>query len=355
VNTNYMVYYCSTCDFVTHLHCGANELMWDETFVPESKDTEPIESTSTLKCEDPYVVKKSKLGEDKVEIAMEIKHFCHEHDLKLIDEQLENGEKCDGCMWPIYPPFYTCTPCTFFLHKSCVELPRKKLHPLHRHSLNLLPEKPYVVKYFQCNACKRECNGFVYHCDKCDFDLDVHCSLMSDIFNHEGHEHQLILYSASVSEKCSSCDSKGQIFRCAHCEFTLDFKCATLPLTTKYRPHEQSFALCYKGKNDPDNEYYCDICEEPRYPKHWFYYCEDLDFLAHPDCILGKNPLIKFGRTYKFHKHEHPLTLVDKSKGVHPPCNKCGVSCYGWTFECVKCNFNVHCDWWCGLCNQHQL
>jgi hypothetical protein len=71
-----------------------------------------------MKCEDPgldesidsllYVVKKSKLGEDKVEIAVEIKHFSHEHDLKLIDEQLENDEKCDGCMWPIYPPFYTC-------------------------------------------------------------------------------------------------------------------------------------------------------------------------------------------------------------------------------------------------------
>jgi hypothetical protein len=334
VNTNYMVYYCSVCDFVTHPNCGANKLLWDE-----SKDTEPIE--------DPYVVKKSKLGEDKVEIAVEIKHFCHEHDLKLIDEQLEIDEKCDGCMWPIYPPFYTCTPCTFFLHKSCVELPRKKLHPLHRHPLILFPKPTYVGKYFSCNACKRKCNGFVYHCDKCNFDLDVHCSLMPDIFNHEGHEHRLILFSASDSEKCSSCDSEGNIFRCPDCEFTLNFKCATLPLTTKYRPHEQSFALCYKVKDDPDNEYYCDICEEPRDPKHWFYYCGNLDFPAHPDCILGKNPLIKFGRTYKFDMHEHPLTFVDKIKGVHPPCDKCGQPCDDWTFECIKCNINLHCSRWC--------
>jgi hypothetical protein len=281
-----MVYYCSACDFVTHPGCGANELLWDETFVPESKDMEPIESTSTLKCEDSYVVKKSKLGEDKVEIAVEIKHFCHEHDLKLNDEQLENDKKCDGCMWPIYPPFYTCTPCRFFLHKSCVELPRKKSHPLHRHSLILLPKTPYVGKNVGCDACERMCNGFVYHCDKCNFDLDVHCSLMPDIFNHEGHEHRLILFSVSNSEKCSSCDSKGKIFRCAHCEFTLNFKCATLPLMTKYRPHEQSFTLCYKVEDDPDDEYYCDICEEPRDPKHWFYYCADLEFPAHPNCIL---------------------------------------------------------------------
>ncbi|XP_059438984.1 uncharacterized protein LOC132171629 [Corylus avellana] len=329
VNTNYMVYCCSTCDFVTHLHCGANELLWDK-----SKDTEPIE--------DPYVVKKSKLGENKVEIAVEIKHFNHEHDLKLIDEQLENDEKCDGCMWPIYPPFYTCSPCRFFLHKSCVELSRKKSHPLHGHPLILLPKAPYSGECFSCNACQRKCNGFVYHCDKCQFDLDVQCSLMPDIFKHEGHEHQLILDSASNSEECSSCDSKGIVFRCAHCVFSLNFKCATLPRTTKYRPHEQSFTLCYKGEDACDGEYYCDICEEPRNLKYWFYYCGDLEFPAHPDCILGEKPLTKFGKTYMFDTHEHPLTFVDKSKGVHPPCNKCGHLCNDWTFECVKCNFNLH-------------
>ncbi|XP_059435587.1 uncharacterized protein LOC132168611 [Corylus avellana] len=316
---------------------------------------EHIESTS-MKCEDLglvesidsllYAVKKSKMGEDKVEIAVEIKYFSHEHDLKLIDEQLENDEKCDGCMWPIYPPFYTCTPCRFFLHKSCVELPTIKSHPLHRHPLALLPEPRDVDKYFVCNACRHNCNGFVYHCDKCNFDLDVQCSSMPDIFKHEGHEHRLILYSASNFEKCSSCDFGGQIFRCAHCEFTLDFKCVTLPLTTKYGPYGQSFALCYKVEDDYDDEYYCDICEEPRDPKHWFYYCGDIDFPAHPKCILGKNPLIKFGKTYKFDKHEHRLAFVDNSsKSIHPTCNECDVPCGDWTFECVKCNFNLH--HWC--------
>jgi hypothetical protein len=298
VNTN-LVYYCSTCDFVTHLYCGANINM-------KGRQWERIESTS-MKCEDPgldesidsllYVVKKIKLGEDKVETAVEIKHFSHEHDLKLIDhEQLENDEKCDGCMWPIYPPFYTCTPCRFFLHKSCVELPTKKSHPLHRHPLILLPETLMLISIFGAMLVGAYCNGFVYHCDECDFNLDVQCSLMPDIFNHEGHEHRLILYSASDYEKCSSCDSKGIIFRCAHCEFTLDFKCATLPRTTKYGPYEQSFALCYKVEDDSEDEYYCDICEQPRDPNHWFYYCADIDFPAHPKCILGKYPLIKFGK-----------------------------------------------------------
>jgi hypothetical protein len=69
-----------------------------------------------------------------------------------------------------------------------------------------------LVSFFSCNACDRDCNGFVYHCDKCNFDLDVQCSLISDIFNHEGHEHRLILSSKSNSDKCSSCGSKGQMY-----------------------------------------------------------------------------------------------------------------------------------------------
>jgi len=198
------------------------------------------------------------------------------------------------------------------------------------------------TKYFFCKALGRHCNGFVYHCDKCYFDLDVQCSLRSDIMNHEGHEHQLILLSTSNNEKCNSCNRVGIIFCCAYCEFTLDFRCATLPTIIRYRSYEQSFTLCYKSEKDYDHEYYCDICEKPRNPKHWFYYCADLDFPAHPECILGEDPNIKFGKTYTFDIHEHPLALVDKRKGVHPLCNKCGKSSDGWTFECAKCNFNLH-------------
>ena len=36
------------------------------------------------------------------------------------------------------PLFYSCGKCSFFLHKSCVELSRKKQHPLHQHPLTPL-------------------------------------------------------------------------------------------------------------------------------------------------------------------------------------------------------------------------
>jgi hypothetical protein len=217
-------------------------------------------------------------------------HFAnisHQHDLKLTYDQLLNNEKCNGCRHPIFPPFYGCAQCSFFLHKSCVALPRKKQHPLHPHLLTLLAKATYGR--FICNVCGRLCDGFTYRCVECDFDADVRCSLISDIITHDGHEHQLILSRASYNEKCRSCgyNAKGGVFRCADCEFTLDVICATLLHTVKYRYFEQPFKLCYKAEDGSDGKYYCDICEKERNPKHWFYYCEELNFPAHSKCILG--------------------------------------------------------------------
>ncbi|XP_059436023.1 uncharacterized protein LOC132168943 [Corylus avellana] len=290
-------YYCSKCNFVAHLVCAAREGETEEI-------KKPLESTGILKKEDseldesidslPYAVKKMKIGEDKIEIPEEINHFSHQHDLKLTEELL-NNEQCGGCMLPIStspsPQFYSCAQCKFFLHKSCVELPIKKLHPvLHPHLLTLFTKTPYPNSGFSCDVCGRSCNGFAYHCKECGFDVDVQCSLISDILKHEGHEHPLILSRAPSSENCSCCDNSGRVFKCIDCEFTLDVKCATLPHTMRYRHFEQPFKLCYKAEDDyEDDEYYCDICEKKRNPKHWFYYCVDMSFPAHPNCILEKS------------------------------------------------------------------
>ncbi|XP_030934532.1 uncharacterized protein LOC115959982 isoform X2 [Quercus lobata] len=142
VDTDYRFYYCSSCDYVAHLDCAMDE-----------RNREDI---NLLKLTN---------GEDGIEILTEIKHFSHEHDLKLSDE-VENNKKCDGCLRAILPPFYKCAKCNFFLHKSCIELPRKKRHPL-----TLLPKAPYWSQSFMCNACEQSCNGFTYYCETCKFDL----------------------------------------------------------------------------------------------------------------------------------------------------------------------------------------
>ncbi|XP_041020766.1 uncharacterized protein LOC121262376 [Juglans microcarpa x Juglans regia] len=348
VDTKYKAYYCSSCDFAAHPRCATKIMVIrDKTFDPELKDDQPNEThlLGPDESTEPLfqIVDKINPGNGKAEIVTEIKHIWHEHHLKLAVE-LENDEKCNGCTQYLSSPHYCCLQCKFFLHKSCADLPRKKLHPLHNHPLALLPNKSqdeYGPEIFRCNACESLCNGFVYSCDGCRFQLDVPCSLIPTKFTHEGHDHPLFLLSSGNADsgKCTSCGKFRSllIIRCADCEFSMDLECGTLPRTTKYGPYKQPFILSYTVEDD-SGEYYCDICEEKRDPKHWFYYCADLLFAAHPKCILGDYPHIKFGHTYTYDVHEHPLTFVERTTD-HPNCQACGNSQRSFIFECVKCDF----------------
>ncbi|XP_041017034.1 uncharacterized protein LOC121259494 [Juglans microcarpa x Juglans regia] len=129
VDTNYWLYCCSSHDFVAHLHCATKKEEIDETFVPNSKQDHNDKSMDLLPA---YIVKKTKSEGDGTEIQTEIKHFSHEHDLKLIDG-LGIDKKCNGCIRSIFPPFYACAQCEFSLHKSCAELSRELRNSLHRH------------------------------------------------------------------------------------------------------------------------------------------------------------------------------------------------------------------------------
>ena len=158
-----------------------------------------------------------------------------------------------------------------------------------------LPVLPCLsrTKTFVCYSCGWRCNGFVYTCETCIFELDVQCSLTLDILTHEGHEHQLILSSTANLQSCTACGGRGNhVFRCTTCEFALDFKCVTLPLSTMYKEHEHPFTLCYSAKDD-SGEYYCDICERERDQNHWFYYCEECSYPVHFECIFRRSPNFK--------------------------------------------------------------
>ncbi|KAB1202275.1 hypothetical protein CJ030_MR8G010109 [Morella rubra] len=289
VDTNYGLYYCSSCNFLVHLHCAMTKEERDQTFVPRLKDTKVIEEDPVCERHEksidlpPYVVKNSKRGVDGIEIDVEIQHFSHNHHLMLTNEP-DINEQCDG---------------------------------LHFDDL------------FRCNACRRESNGFSYCCEDCDVDLDVKCASISNIFTHDSHVHKLILSSASGLDICSGCDSATQYgFRCGNCKFMLDFKCATLQHSTSYGPHEHPFILCYSAEDDSDG-----VTSS--------YYCADCSYPAHLNCILGKFPNIKFGKTYKVDIHEHLLTLVQKTWD-HPSCKICKDPCEDLTLECAECNFSAH-------------
>jgi hypothetical protein len=65
----------------------------------------------------------------------------------------------------------------------------------------------------------------------------------------------------------------------------------------------------YVVKKDSREQYYL-ICKEEIDQKHWFYYCVECNFLAHPECILKNYSCITIRSTYKSEYHEHPTPFT---------------------------------------------
>jgi hypothetical protein len=119
--------------------------------------------------------------------------------------------------------------------------------------------------------------------------FDAQCILIPEVFKHKGHLHCLFL-GGFFQPECNACSQRpecAQTFDCTTCGFRLCIKCATLPLVTRHRYDTHLLYLTYTAE-DNSEEYYCQICEEERDEKLWFYYCKICDFAAHPQCILGR-------------------------------------------------------------------
>ena len=180
------------------------------------------------------------MGKGGAEIVTEIKHFSHQHDLKLTDE-IPNNTKCNECVQFILSPFYSCIQCNFFPHTSCTKLPKIKQHPLHSHLLTL----NYQEASFFNGTAGQLCNGLRNSCQECNSNYNIPCISLSDPLTLACHEHHLYLSKTNSQQKCSNCNSENfKVFYCLTCEFVLDLKCATLPQTTWYNQHEHPFTLC---------------------------------------------------------------------------------------------------------------
>ncbi|XP_021904985.1 uncharacterized protein LOC110819936 [Carica papaya] len=234
------------------------------------------------------------------------------------------------------------------LHKTCPELPIKKPSPFHPHTLTLRPKSPHSNRVFACNVCSTYSNGFSYNCKRCSFDLDLRCSSISDTLIHQAHEHSLFAFFLNDDVLyCQGCGTPGKNgLYCHQCVYVLDFKCAALPPTAMHSYDDHPLKLTFKDDSDSD-QLYCDVCEDKRDPKHWFYYCDDCGVTIHPECVFGKYPYIKVGDTYTIESHPHSLRFVNKTE-KYPSCNSCGQPCSDLALECVsqsECSFIVH--WEC--------
>jgi hypothetical protein len=333
LNPNYAGYYCQECDFVAHLKCA-----------PRARRTidSTIDSIEDIDFEE----------DEELEELEELQHFDHEHKLIISRNEVEvhDHKLCEGCVQSISVPFYSCEECDYFLHSKCARLPLKKRHPSHPHLLTLSARGKLIGGVNFCDACKHIGHGYIYKCHECDHcSLDIRCYSIPKTFKHEGHQHPLF-YALKLAEKCNACDRLRHFFGgfvCTECNFVLGFECATLPPKVKYDHHLHPLSFTHTTVKDDSEEYYCLICEEKRNPDHWFYHCTECNFTAHSQCIVGRHPYIKYGKTFMMNSHRHPLTFV-WATNVVPPCDACGKAFNGnLALNCSQCKVIIHQRWEC--------
>uniref|UniRef100_A0A7N2M1F9 DC1 domain-containing protein n=1 Tax=Quercus lobata TaxID=97700 RepID=A0A7N2M1F9_QUELO len=314
------IYHCSDCNFSIHSGCSSFPLT-TKSAVHKDHDHSLTRIWKLMKFTCDFCGKEGNLPFLCVPCNFGIHTSCaaclptvevtrHKHPLQLThssETHQSNSRICLLCVEKVDTHWvYYCSICDFIAHLRCSMNPRnkayKKLEELVEEQLHLsVVSTTYEVKKFTMGEDGAKIATEIKHFShKHDLQLtdevpnNIKCNgLISDTLTHACHEHRLYLSNTNTKQECSSCgEYRYRVFRCATCEFVLDFRCAALPQTAWYNQHEHPFTLYCKPEDD-SGEYYCDICEEERDPKQWFYYCADCNFPAHLECILGEEPNVK--------------------------------------------------------------
>jgi hypothetical protein len=159
-----------------------------------------------------------------------IQHFSHEEHPLTFMEEFENDEEiqvivCSGCNKSVCAPAYKCSHCNFFLHKSCAELSTEIPHRAHpNHTLVL--QKPSKSKI--CDVCRKNCERcFFYHCNSCDFDLDIECASIWGTNTDDGHQHKFVPIIQQIHFTCEICGEYRNSFAqvCRICQLLAHNEC----------------------------------------------------------------------------------------------------------------------------------
>ncbi|MQL86556.1 hypothetical protein Taro_019103 [Colocasia esculenta] len=166
-----------------------------------------------------------------------IQHFSHPHAMEITNLQdALTPATCAGCKLRASGWAYACRACSYHLHITCSQVPRRIRHPADpTHPLTLLPVPAYPEGSFRCDACGRPGTGFSYRCGYCGLDLHALCAAMPLSVTHHAHPHPLALafsapYGPSSGFSCDICAEAGSnhwLYRCAACEFDAHLGCAT--------------------------------------------------------------------------------------------------------------------------------
>ncbi|KAL8242870.1 hypothetical protein R6Q59_013172 [Mikania micrantha] len=312
---NLWIYKCEKCRYYIHVHCGYLKCIDSDT-PSRNYEEDPNILHLPLRDETYKIINEFFFKEGNKETT--ITHKSHPHQLTLVDAgrndimtttptssitTYEFIDLCNGCTKLIMDtmPFYMCTSAydDFMLHEWCTRLPTElKGHPIDpQHTLLLLP-KPQGRLYmengldmFRCSACKEICNGFLYNCDKCNFNIDVSCAFIHEV-KHSSHPHLLssvLDRRPTIKDYCRMCLVRFRYnetsLTCELCAFHIHPECGLLfPKTIRHKYDKHPMTLTYGPVENHGGDYFCEVCEEELNPNAFFYHCQECYQSIHLDC-----------------------------------------------------------------------
>ncbi|XP_021893652.1 uncharacterized protein LOC110811449 [Carica papaya] len=171
-----------------------------------------------------------------------------------------------------------------------------------------------------CAVCEEEARGFIYSCSKCQLSLHIECATLKPSVKFGDHGHLLILFPDTRMQRfCEICGRQCNGFhvRCIECRINFHLHChPSMPRIIKHGCHVDPLSFTELPVPDdfqPDDEFYCDVCETLRDPKDPVYYCAECDFVAHVECVISEVlPQIMEGASATEEMGDHILAGLDK-------------------------------------------
>jgi hypothetical protein len=132
---------------------------------------------------------------------------------------------------------YYCESCSFLVHRKCVEDSSEYIeHPSHSvHPLKLQSKPDHI-----CDICDKRIVDLCYHCEICDFNVDLYCAKYPPpkvIDISETHHHKLTLLKKGIKFDCgaSKCGEVmyGFPYKCHECDLAFHVDCVWNPPEAK--------------------------------------------------------------------------------------------------------------------------
>ncbi|CAA7028424.1 unnamed protein product [Microthlaspi erraticum] len=231
----------------------------------------------------------------------------HHHSLVLFPQPL--SFPCYACgKSNMLEASYACYQCNYFVHETCVDLPRVMKITRHPHRLSHIPFHP--AKLSSCRVCYKNVDVKYgqYSCSQEDCSYVVHstCATHEKIWG--GEELEWEPEESDQTEDYAPYKNMGGdlIEHFSHINHYLRLK-------------------KYDGIRDPKRQ--CRACIRP-IMSHDFYNCIECDFFLHQVCA-------NLPKKLDHALHRHPLFLVDSS-GPNITCSACSRCSTGFKYICKE-------------------